>query len=347
MKNWIKRNIKIITICLFAIMIVINILPTLSNNVYGEVNRYDNAEDAGIISDALNFVISLAVNLGAGVLTGPIAMLLNVFIILIFVLLFVAFKGMGMTGNEALSFPFPDQIIFNKIAFFDPNFINPHPDITNSPVTIMQEIISKMYYSFFILAGAVFIIAAMVIGIKLAISTIASEKAQYKEALTNWIIGIVLLFSVHFLMAGIFKLNEIIVEKASMTVENVEFPLEVSKIAGGALGIAATGGTGIGAGVGRVIGSFFGDAVNAVATFITGGELKSPDTIYVSGYGGMLLYYLANALSGDLVSSIVCGILLGQTLALVVTYVKRLFYCIILGLLAPLIVAVDVIKRSM
>ncbi|MNN99995.1 hypothetical protein D3C81_2197810 [compost metagenome] len=64
------------------------------------------------------------------------------------------------------------------------------------------------------------------------------------------------------------------------------------------------------------------------------------------GYGGMLMMFALKAFGGDFISSIICAILLGQTVIIVVMYVRRLFYCIILGMLAPAIVAVDVIKKT-
>ena len=45
---------------------------------------------------------------------------------------------------------------------------------------MMQGVIQNIYFSFFTLAGTVFVLAAVIIGIKLAFSALASEKAQYK-----------------------------------------------------------------------------------------------------------------------------------------------------------------------
>lgn len=102
----------------------------------------------------------------------------------------------------------------------------------------------------------------------------------------------------------------------------------------------AVGGS-LGAGVGRTIGSLISGGIGA----ITG----NPDwgTMYLYGYSGYMTTLLVNGITGDLISSIIVLILFGQTIALTVTYTKRLFYCIILGMMAPLIVAVDVIKKSM
>ena len=69
--------------------------------------------------------------------------------------------------------------------------------------------------------------------------------------------------------------------------------------------------------------------------------------VELKGYGGIVLMYALKAFVGqDLISSIAFLIIIGQTFGLVITYVKRVFMCIILGMMAPVIVAVDVIKKS-
>ncbi len=56
--------------------------------------------------------------------------------------------------------------------------------------------------------------------------------------------------------------------------------------------------------------------------------------------------YMVKAAGGDIVGLLICGILLGQSAALIAQYIKRLFMCIILGMIAPLIIAADIIKQG-
>lgn len=352
--NWIKKNRSKIFVIFAILVIAMNIIPTddiiFNNNVFAQINQVDNKQEAN--TDIGDQLISLLLNTATGILGGPIALLVNCFVVIIFIVLYSVFQFMGVSAN-GISFPFPDQIIFNKLAFFDPNFINPPTtaageSVVGAPVAIMQELIQQMYYSFFILAGTIFVIAAMVIGIKLAFSTLAAQKAQYKAALTNWFMGILLLFTIHFLMAGMFYVNEKIVE-AAYTVSvnsNIEFTVDsaeaISAVIGGTAGAVTSGGlaTGIGGGLGRTIGSL----ITWLGQTITGNE--DWGEWHLSGYSGYIITLIINAATGDLISSIICAIILGQTVSLVITYTRRLFYCIILGMMAPIIVAVDVIRRS-
>ena len=62
-----------------------------------------------------------------------------------------------------------------------------------------------------------FAIAAMLLvlvylGIKLSINTVASEKATYKKMLTDWLVGFILLFVMHYFMIIVIKINESLID---------------------------------------------------------------------------------------------------------------------------------------
>lgn len=318
MKLDIKKISKII-----CIMIVLIALFMPSAEVFARINP--NTIDTSWSSGIKGFIGKM-LEIGTGPLTGAIAALINVVIGIVFLVLAFVFAPIA----NGFLFPFPDQIIFNKVPFFDPNFINPtlnNAMTTNSPVVILQGLIKNLYYTSFVIAGAVFVIAAMVIGIKLALSTIATERAHYKQALMTWITGLFLLFTTHFIMLIIFTVNEEIVTAVSVASDDIEFSLDLLKI--------------IPLGIGKALSTI----VNGIAGLL--GADSSVTDITVQGYGGLLIKFAAYAFGGDLPSSIVCAILLGQTVALIVMYIKRLFYSIILGMVAPLIVAADVMKKTM
>lgn len=115
-----------------------------------------------------------------------------------------------VTGMNTM--PWADMILYNAVPMLDVNFLNPDP---NSMISQMDEIIKKTYYTIFSLALAFFGIAVVVMAIKLAISSIAEEKAKYKSAITNWLMAVVLMFTIHYFMSFIFYLNESVVKMAS------------------------------------------------------------------------------------------------------------------------------------
>jgi hypothetical protein len=105
--------------------------------------------------------------------------------------------GFSLVSGTGEFYPFPDLIVFNKINILDPNFINPD---SGSVLNLMQETILKFFNSFQTLGLAILFIAAMLMGIKFAMSAIASEKAKYKEGLAKWLTGIVILFLLRYIL---------------------------------------------------------------------------------------------------------------------------------------------------
>lgn len=122
----------------------------------------------------------------------------------------------GLTGTN--EFPWADRVIFNAVPFLDVNFLNPEPGslfLANNNQTALAGVIVKIYGSLMTLSIGFLGVAVGVISIKLAISTVASEKAKYKKSIVKFFSSIVLLFCVHYIIALVFYVNERLVETAS------------------------------------------------------------------------------------------------------------------------------------
>jgi len=321
MKFFKNKKSKICIILLVTLALICCVTSS-----YAAINDGGASTFSQGVAETFKTLVQTLLNANMGVLGATIAPLINVFAILIFLILYILFVATGFTGGSAstmLSFPFPDQIVFNKIPLLDPNFINP---ANGSVGALTNGIFSKMYSSFFVLATTIFTIAALVIGIKLVFSSLAAEKAKYKEALGNWIMGIIMLFLVHYLLAGMFYLNEEIVKAVSEgVVDNITIPFNVTDALPG-----------------------IGKSISKVVKLFNSAAGTSFGVIELKGFGGIVLKYAVQALIGqDLISSIIFLIIIGQTFGLMITYVKRVFMCIFLGILAPLVVAVDVVQKSL
>ena len=315
-KNF-KKYMKYVSIA-FVILAIVNVfINGAYNSSYAAINSKVKADTSqNLLSSFLGKLGSFTL----GALFVPVSQLINIILFLIVQLVSYIFGSISGGNVSVNNFPFADRLIYNELPIFDPNFFNPS---TGSVAVMIKTVIAKFYYSMFIIAGAIFVISAMIMGIKLALTTIASEKAEYKEALTGWLMGLVLLFSVHFLMAGIFAINEKIVEIASVVgnAQNVTFSWN---------NLDAW----------PVVGKFFSSVVKI---FNPSGALG---TSSAPGYQGLLLKYFWQALGGDIVSSIIGAILIFQAITLIIMYIKRLFYCFLLSLVAPAIIAADIIKKS-
>ena len=193
-KIWLKG---ILTVALFVMVLI-----TYLNPVFAATNNEYNS-DTGVTAN----MVQKSIN-NDNPLVDPIANFVY-FIGSVVEWLLGSMTGM-VTGMNTM--PWADMILYNAVPMLDVNFLNPDP---NSMISQMDEIIKKTYYTIFSLALAFFGIAVIVMSIKLAISSIAEEKAKYKSAITNWLMAVVLMFTIHYFMSFIFYLNESVVKMAS------------------------------------------------------------------------------------------------------------------------------------
>ena len=79
-------------------------------------------------------------------------------------------------------------------------------------VTVIKDAVSKWYYVLRLIALAAMLLVLLVIGIKMAISNIASDKALYKRMLVDWLVGMILLFLIHYFMVLVVGMNDVFVD---------------------------------------------------------------------------------------------------------------------------------------
>lgn len=356
--DFLKKNKKMIfTLAIFVLLI------TVGNTVFAKINSASaelKSEEyffrdllgdnfftetldgiAGTVKDATRYVADSLVKAVGQVAAGSLMKILNFFALAAAAVFFLALYAIwGLFGGSIFDMPWPDKIVFNEMAMFDPNFINPtktselYSDIQATHLMgYMQSAITTVYFSFFVIAMAIMVISAMVLGIKLAMTSIASQKAQYKEMINKWVVGVVLLFSLHFIMAGAFAINEAICEICSKAAAKVTIKFDITQMN------AVTK-------AGSVLKSIF----NGVKGLLSGegfsGFGKNSIILKFKGYNGIMWYLLLNAgFNSDLIASMTLLAILGQTINLIFHYLKRFFYIIFLAMIGPMIVAVDVIKR--
>lgn len=104
----------------------------------------------------------------------------------------------------------PDDIIFsgatgtNDIDLVSINFFGNNDGVTKT----VSEGIAKWYFALRNLAILVSLVVLIYVGIRMAISSVASEKAKYKQMLKDWAMGFAMLFVLHYLMIAVIALNK-------------------------------------------------------------------------------------------------------------------------------------------
>ena len=133
----------------------------------------------------------------------------------------------GTDSDGVITYPViklsPEMIFANKVELFNINFIsklNPDDyevksDDTTSSIEALRKTISGWYVAIRNLSLVAMLSILIYVGIKIIISSAAQDKAKYKQMLIDWIVGICLLFMLHYIMAFTLKVTELITEMVS------------------------------------------------------------------------------------------------------------------------------------
>ena len=116
-------------------------------------------------------------------------------------------------GYLNLDYLTPFQIFFNKYKLIDANVLD-LATINESDNTIsftIRKNVSIWFYVMRVFSAAVLLAILVYIGIRMALSTIASDKARYKEMFIDWVVSLILIFVVHLIAVFIININNIIV----------------------------------------------------------------------------------------------------------------------------------------
>lgn len=275
----IKINYKKIVLVLAIILVscfVLNGVQAAVTSDSGTVVK-DNTSTAGSVINTIMDVLEYIGGMSASGVFATITALINVLSIAMFMLLYMC---LGIGTGDWTHMPMPDTIVFNRFAFFDPNFINPSK---GSLVKGFGNILSNLYASFYTIAIAILIIAAMITGIKMALSSVASKKAQYKEAALKWVSGFLVLICLRWIIAGIFYINETIVATlyGITKSDGLEIPIYVTDAI-------------------PIFGKLLSDLIKGLES-LTGWDIKW----HISGYLGIVVANLCKSIGGNIIASII------------------------------------------
>lgn len=171
----------------------------------------------GMINNSYGVSIATAV---AGFATGSalvavLAVILQWAILLIFSALNVLISALTGIADDGFAGAIGD-VVFNRCGITSANFfpevwIGESVKYGNLANNIVQNI-SKYYYVMRNLSIAILLGILLYIGIRMAISTVASEEAKYKKMLKDWAISLVLVFVLQYIMIITFFINNSLVE---------------------------------------------------------------------------------------------------------------------------------------
>lgn len=123
---------------------------------------------------------------------------------------------LGLFSSNGASLTISD-ILFNKLEITSVNFFNFNS--SDATANSIRENVAIWYYSIRNIAAVALVAIAIYVGIRMAIATVAAEKAKYSSMLVDWLTSIALLFVLHYVMILVINLNNAFV--SAMTPEEV------------------------------------------------------------------------------------------------------------------------------
>lgn len=211
-------------------------------------------------------------------------------------------------------FPWADLTIFNGMPILDVNFINPAKNSLfkgDVDFTGIGNTIRSIYFSGLSIALGFLGIVVAVMAIRLAISSIAADKAKYKEAIVHWATAIVLIFGMHYVISFVFYLNEQLVEVASSMVQQILTNNKDTL-------------------------SFLGGDVTQTSSITLMGEYFKKEAIDMKNLFNVNTFTY----------SVLYAVFVFQSIMFFWAYFKRFFYVLILALISPFVVIYDFLTKS-
>ncbi len=221
----------------------------------------------------------------------------------------------------------PDKIFSNEVPLLDVNIINPKDK--NSASYILQSTIAKWYIVLRNIAIVAFLSMLVYVGIRIVISSTAGDKAKYKQLLKDWLVGLCLLFMMHYGMSFALTLNEKFVEflaseNQSIVIQNDE--LDFSKF------------TDVLAGDG------YDDLLATVKTFNIDedGNYVSDKLSWHTDFTGYVRFLAQSNIKSATVATrmgytVMYVVAVIYTWIFFIKYLKRLLYMIFLTLISPMV----------
>ena len=204
-----KRSLfKILTIAICIVTMLNVVLPSINYVVYADNTNTTEAQKAETrATEGYESGFGQIMDGIAGLLTWPLRMLILAFG---YAVRLVIGGIASIAGGEFDLNISPNDILFDKLEITDVNFFNFDNSLSDGVLTIRKNI-AIWYYALRNLAIGILLAILIYVGIRMAISTVASEEAKYKVMLKDWVVSFVLVFLMQYIIAFTLNANNALV----------------------------------------------------------------------------------------------------------------------------------------
>lgn len=196
----------------------------------------------------------------------------------------------------------------------------------NSTAAELQDVVSKWYNALRNIAVVIMMSILLYIGIRMMISSLATDKVKYKQMLVDWLVGMCLLFFMHYIMAFSVTITKQIIKIVNTTYDTGNYAVTIELDDDGKIAEAVTK-----AGKTELL---FDKAQNPEASKNKAKYLVWP----VNLMGRMRVELQMQTGKVSYIGYAICFIVLVfYTVFFAFTYLKRVIYMAFLTMIAPLV----------
>ena len=194
---------KKICICILLIILLVICTGSIAYAAEGE----SSTDVLGAILDTILKLLGSVV----GIFTWPVRLM--VLAVTVALETVISTFGHVAGGSENLVVT-PFTILFNKLEITNIDFFD-FSGGNNSFISGFRENIAMWYYVLRFIATAILLAILFYIGTRMAISTVADEKAKYKKMIVDWVVSLALLYLLHYIIVFVITLNAQLVQMLS------------------------------------------------------------------------------------------------------------------------------------
>lgn len=152
---------------------------------------------------------------GVGMVTGILARVINIIVVLLDVMMGVM-TASEENGETYFWFTL-DRVVFNRVPLFNANYFETEDTYmvgkdleiaSNEGNRKIKESVLMPYRICKTLSIILSLLVLIYIGIRMALSTVASDQAKYKKMFISWVESIVLLFCMVYIMIAIVSVGD-------------------------------------------------------------------------------------------------------------------------------------------
>lgn len=197
---------------------------------------------------------------------------------------------------------------------------------TNQVMSVMKPIVNEWYNVFMTVAILAYLVALLIIGVKIVMASTGESKAKYKEVFQAWVTGVIILFLFPYVMKYTVKLNNMLLEMIYTDIEDSGGTYTPTpQVSESTLDSISSS-----FGEGNFIASIRGSA------FVATGTAREDMMLYIRELAGNL---------GQMSLTFVYYVLLGELIVILVVYYKRVFMMAFLITIFPIVAMLYIVEK--